>query len=52
LKAELALSSRNWLNHPGTKPNDLLEQVKAATEAEIPRFFGQVWDEVADYEGY
>ena len=40
------------VNHPGTKPNDLLEQVKAATEAEIPRFFGQVWDEVADYEGY
>jgi hypothetical protein len=40
------------VNHPGTKPNDLLEQVKAATEAEIPLFFGEAWDEVTDYEGY
>ena len=40
------------VNHPGTKPNDLLGQVKAATEAEIPRFFGESWDEVTDYEGY
>ena len=40
------------VNHPGNKPNDLLEQVKAATEAEIPRFFGESWDEVTDYEGY
>jgi hypothetical protein len=39
------------VNHPGTKPNDLLEQVKAATEAEIPRFFGEAWDEVTNYEG-
>ena len=40
------------VNHPGGKPNYLLEQVKAATEAEIPRFFGEAWDEVTDYEGY
>jgi len=40
------------VNHPGTKPNDLLEQVKAATEAEIPRFFGESWDEVTNYEEY
>ncbi len=40
------------VNHPGTKPNDLLEQVKTATEAEIPRFFSDAWDEVTDYEGY
>ena len=40
------------VNHPGTKPSDLLEQVKKDTEAEIPRFFGEAWDEVTDYEGY
>jgi hypothetical protein len=40
------------VNHPGTKPNDLLEQVKAATEAEIPRFFAEAWNEVTNYEGY
>jgi hypothetical protein len=40
------------VNHPGTKPNDLIGQVKAAVEAEIPRFFGEAWDEVTDYEGY
>jgi hypothetical protein len=40
------------VNHPGTKPNDLLEQVKTAAEAEIPRFFSEAWDEVTDYEGY
>ena len=38
------------VNHPGTKPNDLLEQVKTATEAEIPRFFSEAWAEVTDYE--
>ena len=40
------------VNHPGTKPSDLLEQVKKGTEQEIPRFFGEAWDEVTDYEGY
>jgi len=40
------------VNHPGTKPSDLLEQVKRDTEQEIPRFFGEAWDEVTDYEGY
>ena len=40
------------VNHPGTKPSDLLEQVKKDTEQEIPRFFGDAWDEVTDYEGY
>ena len=40
------------VNHPGTKPSDLLEQVKKDTEQEIPRFFGEAWDEVTDYEGY
>jgi len=38
--------------HPGTKPSDLLEQVKKGTEQEIPRFFREAWDEVTDYEGY
>jgi hypothetical protein len=41
-----------FVNHPGTKPSDLLEQVKKDTEAEIPRFFGEAWDEVTDCEGY
>lgn len=40
------------VNHPGTKPSNLLEQVKKGTEAEIPRFFTEAWDEVTDYEGY
>ena len=40
------------VNHPGTKPSDLLEQVKKSTEQEIPRFFAEAWDEVTDYEGY
>jgi hypothetical protein len=39
------------VNHPGTKPSDLLEQVKKDTEQEIPRFFGEAWDEITDYEG-
>jgi hypothetical protein len=39
------------VNHPGTKPNDLLGQVKVVVEAEIPRFFAEAWDEVTDYEG-
>ena len=39
-------------NHPGTKPNDLLDQVKTAAEAEIPRFFSESWDEITNYEGY
>ena len=38
------------VNHPGTKPSDLLEQVKKDTEQEIPRFFGEAWTEVS--EGY
>ncbi len=40
------------VNHPGTKPSDLLEQVKKGTEQEIPRFFAQAWNEVTDIEGY
>ncbi len=40
------------VNHPGTKPSDLLEQVKKSTEQEIPRFFEEAWDEVTDFEGY
>jgi hypothetical protein len=40
------------VKHPGTKPCDLLEQVKRGTEQEIPRFFGEAWAEVTDYEGY
>jgi hypothetical protein len=40
------------VNHPGTKPHDLLQKVKEEAEAEIPRFFGEAWDEVTDYEGY
>lgn len=40
------------VNHPGTKPSDLPEQVKRGTEQEIPRFFGEAWHEVTDYEGY
>ena len=40
------------VNHPGTKLSDLLEQVKKDTEQEIPRFFGEAWDEVTDFEGY
>lgn len=40
------------VNHPGTKPSDLLEQVKKSTEQEIPRFFAEAWNEVTDYEGY
>jgi hypothetical protein len=40
------------VNHPGTKPHDLLQRVKEEVEAEIPRFFGDAWDEVSDYEGY
>ena len=40
------------VNHPGTKPSDLLEQVKKDTEQEILRFFGEAWDEVTDIEGY
>lgn len=40
------------VNHPGTKPSDLLEQVKKGTEQEIPRFFEEAWEEVIDYEGY
>jgi hypothetical protein len=39
------------LNHPSTKPSDLLEQVKKGAEQEIPRFFGEAWDEVTDYKG-
>ena len=38
------------VNHPGTKPHDLLQRVKEDAEAEIPRFFGEAWDEVT--EGY
>ena len=38
------------VNHPGTKPSDLLQRVKDEVEAEIPRFFGEAWDEVTDYE--
>ena len=34
------------VNHPGTKPHDLLQRVKEDAEAEIPRFFGEAWDEV------
>lgn len=40
------------INHPGTKPHDLLKQVKASVEAEIPRFFRESWDEVTDYEDH
>jgi hypothetical protein len=40
------------VNHPGTKPNDLLGQARVATEAEIPRFFEEAWNEVTDIEGY
>ncbi|MDT8781098.1 MAG: hypothetical protein IAX22_00430 [Candidatus Bathyarchaeota archaeon] len=40
------------VNHPGTKPSDLLEQVKKGTEQEIPRFFGEAWDEVTNNEEY
>jgi hypothetical protein len=40
------------VNHPGTKPSDLLQKVKEEVEAEIPRFYGEAWDEVTDYEGY
>ncbi|MDT8782528.1 MAG: HK97 gp10 family phage protein [Candidatus Bathyarchaeota archaeon] len=40
------------VNHPGTKPSDLLEQVKKGTAQETPRFFAQAWDEVTDYEEY
>jgi hypothetical protein len=40
------------VNHPGTKPHDLLQKVKEEAEAEIPRFFEQAWDELTDYEGY
>jgi hypothetical protein len=40
------------VNHPGTKPSDLLLQVKKGTEQETPRFFAQAWDEVTDYEEY
>lgn len=38
------------VKHPGTKPRDLLLQVKKGVEQEIPRFFGEAWDEVKDYE--
>jgi len=38
------------VNHPGTKPNNVLDQVKTETEAKIPRFFGEAWTEVTDYE--
>jgi hypothetical protein len=34
------------VNHPGTKPSDLLQRVKEDAEAEIPRFFGEAWDEI------
>ena len=34
------------VNHPGTKPHDLLEQVKKEVVSEIPRFFGEAWIEV------
>jgi hypothetical protein len=40
------------VNHPGTKSSDLLEQVKKDTEAEIPRFFTEAWDEITDYTEY
>lgn len=40
------------VNHPGTKPSDLLEQVEKNTEQEIPRFFAEAWNEVTDIEGY
>jgi hypothetical protein len=35
------------VNHPGTKPSDLLARVKEEAEAEIPCFFGEAWAEVA-----
>jgi len=38
------------VNHPGTKPSDLLQRVKDDVVAEIPRFFGEAWDEVTDFE--
>ena len=38
------------INHPGTKPSDLLQKVKEEAEAEIPRFFGEAWTEIT--EGY
>ncbi len=38
------------VNHPGTKPSDLLQRVKEEAEAEIPRFFAEAWTEVT--EGY